>query len=110
MPPSLAARLCTCCVAVLVGSNGDPITIQAQGIGLSLIPLADGTTAYLWSGERWLSAPNNNPSCPDECNDETGVCAEPADYIKVVALCPLCFAPGGAVGRHKSRLLLRPRA
>jgi hypothetical protein len=34
--------------------------IAAQGIGLSLIPTTNGTV-YLWSGERWLSAPNNNP-------------------------------------------------
>jgi hypothetical protein len=31
--------------------NHDPIRIQAQGIGLSLIPLANGSTAYLWHGE-----------------------------------------------------------
>ncbi len=62
--------------------TGDPLIIQAQGIGLSEIPLADGTTALLWHGERWLSAANNNPSCPDECQPESGNCAEPADYIK----------------------------
>ena len=62
--------------------NGDPINVNAQGIGLSLIPLADGTTAYLWHGERWLSAKDNNPTCPDECRPETGICAEPEDYIK----------------------------
>jgi hypothetical protein len=49
----------------ICGSYGDrphdPIRIDAQGIGLSLIPLADGSTAYLWHGERWLSALNNNP-------------------------------------------------
>lgn len=61
---------------------GDPIIVNAQGIGLSLLPLADGSTAYVWQGERWLSAANNNPSCPDECRPESGICAEPADYIK----------------------------
>ena len=62
--------------------SGDPIRIAAQGIGLSLIPLADGTTAYLWHGERWLSAPSANPSCPDECRPEEGICAEPDTYVK----------------------------
>lgn len=62
--------------------NNDPINIQAQGIGLSLIPLADGTTAYLWHGERWLSAANNNPTCPDECQAQSGPCAEKPGYIK----------------------------
>ena len=62
--------------------DGDPITIAAQGIGLSLIPLADGSTAYLWQGERWLSAAHNNPACPDECRPQTGECAEGPGYIK----------------------------
>ena len=57
----------------------DPIRVHAQGIGLSLIPLADGTTAYMWHGERWLSAPNNNPNCANECNCQGG---DPSVYIK----------------------------
>lgn len=56
----------------------DPIRIQAQGIGLSLIPLADGTTAYLWHGERWLSAEYNNPTCTNEC----APCTEDQKYVK----------------------------
>jgi hypothetical protein len=68
-------------VALLRASLSLHRTLQ-QGIGMSLIPLADGGVAYLWSGERWLSAPNNNPSCPDECRPTTGECAEPTDYIK----------------------------
>jgi hypothetical protein len=56
----------------------DPVRINAQGIGLSLIPLADGSTAYLWQGERWLSGANNNPACNDAC----GCLDEPAGYIK----------------------------
>lgn len=56
----------------------DPIRIQAQGIGLSLIPLADGSTAYLWHGERWISAPFNNPACDSEC----ATCTEDARYVK----------------------------
>ena len=58
--------------------SDDPIRIKAQGIGLSLIPLADGTTAYLWHGERWISAPFNNPSCGSECEK----CIEDPRYIK----------------------------
>jgi len=58
--------------------NHDPITVPAQGIGLSQIPLADGTIAYLWHGERWVSAKSNNPSCDNEC----GPCTEPPSYIK----------------------------
>ena len=56
----------------------DPIRIKAQGIGLSLVPLADGSTAYLWQGERWLSGANNNPACEDAC----GCLDEPPGYIK----------------------------
>jgi len=80
--------------------SGDPITIQAQGIGLSQIPLADGTTAYLWHGERWLSAADNNPSCPDECRPETGECAEPPTYIKGQGFSywiPLVFNPDNTI-------------
>lgn len=63
--------------------NNDPIIIQAQGIGVSIIPLADGTTAILWHGERWLSAANNNPTCPDECQPQVAPkCAEEPGYIK----------------------------
>jgi hypothetical protein len=62
--------------------DGDPLTIAAQGIGMSLIPLADGSTAYLWQGERWLSAAGNNPTCPDECRAQTGECAESPGYVK----------------------------
>ena len=58
--------------------NNDPIRIKAQGIGLSLVPLADGSTAYLWQGERWLSGANNNPACNDAC----GCTDEPPTYIK----------------------------
>jgi hypothetical protein len=58
--------------------NHDPIRIEAQGIGLSLIPLADGTTAYIWHGERWLSAAYNNPTCSNEC----APCNEDARYVK----------------------------
>jgi len=68
------------------GKYGERITkanliISAQGIGFSLIPTNSGI-AYIWQGERWLSAPNNNPTCPDECRPETGICKEPEDYIK----------------------------
>lgn len=70
----------------ICGAYGDRvtggITVSAQGIGLSLIPLTDGTTAYLWHGERWLSAANNPPNCPDECQPSTGQCADPPGYIK----------------------------
>jgi len=61
---------------------GDPLTITAQGIGLSLIPTVQNGIAIVWHGERWLSAPHNNPSCPDECRPETGICAEPPNYVK----------------------------
>jgi hypothetical protein len=79
---------------------GDPITVAAQGIGLSLIPLADGSVAHLWSGERWLSAPFNNPTCPDECQKQTGACADDPRYVKghgFSYLIPLAFAADGAV-------------
>ena len=80
--------------------SGDPLRVHAQGIGLSLIPLADGSTAYLWHGERWLSAAHANPTCPDECRAEEGVCAEPDAYIKGEGFAywvPLQFGADGAV-------------
>jgi len=55
------------------------INVQAQGIGLSILPTSDGDGfTYIWSGERWLSAPYNNATCPDECQN----CVEPDTYIK----------------------------
>ena len=80
--------------------SGDALTVNAQGIGLSVIPLVGGGTAYLWSGERWLSAPNNNPACPDECRAESGECAESVGYIKgdgFMYWVPLAFTPDGSV-------------
>jgi hypothetical protein len=63
--------------------TGDPITVNAQGIGLSYIPLADGTQALLWQGDRWLSAPFNSPLCPDECRPQVAPdCAEDPRYVK----------------------------
>lgn len=79
-----------------VCGQGDPLIINAQGIGLSVIPLADGTVAYLWHGERWLSAPNNNPTCTNECQP----CEEPADYVKghgFMYWVPLNFSSNGTV-------------
>ena len=60
------------------------ITINAQGVGLSVIPPATpgGEPVYMWHGERWLSAAHNPPACPDECQPSTGACAEPAGYVK----------------------------
>ena len=60
--------------AVVTPAN---LTIAAQGIGMSVIHTATGPV-HLWSGERWLSAPFNNPTCQDEC----GPCNEPPQYIK----------------------------
>lgn len=62
--------------------DGGGLNIAGQGIGLSFIELADGTTAILWQAERWLSAPNNPPLCPDECQSSVGPCADPPNYIK----------------------------
>jgi len=55
----------------------DPLIIPAQIITVSTLETNNGTV-YIWGGERWLSAPNNNPNCPDECRH----CDEPTDYIK----------------------------
>jgi len=71
--------------ALVCGAFGDRqgsmLIIPAQGIGLSVFPTNQGMV-YLWHGERWLSAPYNNPTCPDECRPETGICAEPDRYVK----------------------------
>jgi hypothetical protein len=78
-------RNCRSTTEIICGEYGERNTsdliINAQGIGLSLIPTSTGTV-YMWHGERWLSAPHNNPACPDECRPETGPCKEPPDYIK----------------------------
>lgn len=82
----------------------DDITVAAQGIGLSRIPLAGGGEALLWHGERWLSARGNNPQCPDECRPETGICAEPEDYVKGEGYSywvPLSFDASGNVKKFE---------
>jgi len=68
------------------GKYGEVVTpedliVNAQGITISKIPTKGGDV-FIWAGERWLSAPNNNPTCPDECRPTTGICEEPASYIK----------------------------
>jgi hypothetical protein len=80
--------------------SGDPITVNAQGIGLSLIPLADGSVAQLWHGERWLSAPDNDPTCPDECQPQTGKCQDLPGYVKghgSAYWIPLAYGSDGSV-------------
>jgi len=79
-------RNCNTTSEIICGKYGDRDTssnliINAQGIGFSLIPTKEGMV-YLWQSERWLSAPHNNPECPDECRPPTGPCKEPSDYIK----------------------------
>ena len=52
------------------------LIINAQGIGLSVIPKITSSDAetkteeniYLWAGSRWLSAPHNNPKCNSLCS------------------------------------------
>lgn len=76
------------------------IIISAQGIGLSTLPATGGGSIYLWHGERWLSAANNNPTCPDECQPQTGACADLPGYIKGNGYSywtPLAFDGRGAV-------------
>lgn len=76
-------------------TNG-PLTISAQGIGLSTLTLTGGDTLFLWQGERWVSAPNNNATCADECHP----CVEPANYIKGNGFSywiPLDFDDSGAL-------------
>eukprot|EP00041_Stephanoeca_diplocostata_P017117 m.340699 g.340699 ORF g.340699 m.340699 type:complete len:405 (-) comp20598_c0_seq4:204-1418(-) len=58
------------------------LTINAQGIGLSVLPLASGDNVYLWHGSRWLSAPEHPPQCPSLCQPAVGPCTQPAGYIK----------------------------
>jgi hypothetical protein len=80
-------------------------TIAAQGLGLSVIPLAGGgaaddSAAYLWAGERWLSGPGNPTNCTTLCSDATGECAQPAGYDKGSDFSywyPLQFAADGRV-------------
>jgi len=62
--------------------TSDSLIIDAQIITVSTLKASDGSSVYLWAGERWLSAPNNNPTCPDECRPETGICQEPPTYVK----------------------------
>jgi len=63
--------------------SGYPLIVNAQGIGLSYIPLANGDTAILWHGDRFLTAPYANPSCPDECQPQVPpLCGDDPRYIK----------------------------
>lgn len=49
-----------------------------QWWGVSYIPLADGSTAYLFNGRRWLSGPNVPSGCDDICgnNDNPAACGK----------------------------------
>jgi len=61
------------------------LTISAQGIGISILPNASdptGTPTFLWSGGRWLSAPNNPPKCTTLCTTDTGDCQQSPRYDK----------------------------
>ena len=79
------------------------LTVSAQGIGISMIPNAtDGTTTYLWSGGRWLSAPNNPPKCDSLCQSATGECAQSPAYDKGADFdywIPLQFGADGQIGQ-----------
>lgn len=44
------------------------LIINAQGIGMSVIPSSQGGNIYLWAGSRWLSAPHNNLKCNSLCD------------------------------------------
>jgi len=72
--------------ALVCGAYGDrscsPLTIPAQGLGIAQIPSKAGGFYYMWMAERWLSAPDNPPGCPDECRPTTGICAAPPTYVK----------------------------
>jgi hypothetical protein len=46
------------------------IVINAQWWSVNLIPLADGSTAYLLNGRRWLSGEGNNGACDDMCDND----------------------------------------
>ena len=59
------------------------LTIPAQGLGISLIPSpTGGDPTVLWTGQRWLSAPFNNPSCESLCAPASGTCTANPLYIK----------------------------
>jgi len=70
---------------LICGTYGDRtcsnLLVPAQGIGLSLIPTKTGI-AYIWHGERWLSAAYNPPACPDECQGQTPICIPSPKYVK----------------------------
>jgi hypothetical protein len=63
--------------------SGSPLIINAQGIGMSKLPLANGGSAWIWHGDRFLSSEYNNPLCPDECQPQVAPnCAEDPRYVK----------------------------
>jgi hypothetical protein len=73
--------------AAICGAYGDRqtggINIKAQGISYSKIPLSNGSSVILWQGERWQTAPFNNPNCTDECRgDSHGPCLPDTRYVK----------------------------
>ena len=85
------------CAAPGFPKEGRPldITVHAQGLGLSMIG-----GAFIWQGERWLSAPNNPSNCSSLCDSPTGACDEAKDYVKghdYGYWIPLTFDRDGAV-------------
>lgn len=66
-------------------SFDNPI-IPAQGFSINAIQLANGSTAWVWIGDRWLQGPGNNASC-------TNLCYKPAPEACVAG------QPGYRVGR-----------
>lgn len=62
------------------------LTVSAQGLGLSIIPVRSSTTRseprFIWHGARWLSGPSNPSNCTTLCAPATGQCAQSPKYIK----------------------------
>ena len=45
----------------------DNAIIPAQGFSINALQLANGSTTWIWIGDRWLQGPGNNASCTNLC-------------------------------------------
>jgi hypothetical protein len=80
--------------------HADELVWHAQWWGPSFIPLANGETAVLFMGRRWLSGPNNPAACPRMCT-QGRECDAPQYFLRsdYDVWLPLQFSPDGHVLR-----------
>jgi hypothetical protein len=94
-----AVEICGAFGARTAGASD--ITWDAQWWSVSTIPLADGGSALLLNGRRWLSGEGNNPECGDLCgnNGHNAPCVNEAYELRkdYDVWLPLEFDAAGSV-------------